>query len=166
MRSHQDHRGELIRVGPYEIGAAGTFYAVRKDFKRADLLIPLIDPIPRGLMPRKPRKLPMPMEDVGGMPYGWRNFLEEAVVPELDKGTRIIAFCKGGHGRTGAFLASPVALLEPEVVDPVLAIRESYCQSAIESTAQVIGVFALRGEALPPQYDPHQPIVLPDPLQD
>ena len=149
------HRGEPVRVGPHKIGAGGTRHLRAEDFLGIDVLIPLLD----GSLPlafgQRYSILAAPLRDFGGVPSGWRSFLEGAVIPLLESGASVLTFCMGSHGRTGVFLASLVALLEDpaETPDPIAAVRARHCREAVETRAQAEAVFALRGEPLPLQYE-------------
>ena len=94
------------------------------------------------------------LEDFGGVPDDWEVFLSSVIIPELQSGHHLLAFCAGGHGRTGTFLASLVALLEDpeETPDPIAAVRERHCSHAVETTAQAEAIFALRNMELPVRY--------------
>lgn len=92
------------------------------------------------------------LADRGGVPANWGTFIKE-IVRMLDKGYKILAYCTGSHGRTGVFGASLISVLEPEVEDPIAAIRERHCHEAVESLAQARAVFALRGQELPAHYE-------------
>jgi protein-tyrosine phosphatase len=70
-----------------------------------------------------------------------------------------------GHGRTGTFLASLIALLEDDhtTPDPIAAVRERHCEQAVESVAQGEAIFALRGQPLPRKY--RRTLWAPRPIQ-
>jgi protein-tyrosine phosphatase len=87
-----------------------------------------------------------PLQDFGGAPEDWRQYLETEVIPLLRTGKKLAVFCYAGHGRTGMLLASLIALLEDqmETPDPIAALRERYCHEAVETTAQEAAVYALR----------------------
>lgn len=146
-----EHRGNPVQVGPYTIYAGGTRDLREGDLTGYDLVIPLA----AGSVPlaRRERAVVWSYElrDYGGVPPDWAEFLQEVVI-ELRKGRRIIAFCMGSHGRTGTFLASLVALLEPGCEDPIAAARVRHCRKAVETRAQAEAVFALRGTPLPAGY--------------
>lgn len=149
-----DHHGQQeIRVGPFVVRAGGTSYFRTGDFGPADLIIPLtIGALPFEFGMRYD-VLAAPMQDYGGVPEYWKEFLER-VIEELADGRKILAFCVGSHGRTGTFLASLIALLEDELEtpDPIKAARERHCGKAVETFAQAEAIFALRGAPLPEQY--------------
>lgn len=69
----------------------------------------------------------------------------------LEKGKKIVVFCTGGHGRTGTFVASLIALVEqPE--DPIAALRSRYCEHAVEGLEQREAIFKILGRELPEKY--------------
>jgi protein-tyrosine phosphatase len=98
--------------------------------------------------------LAAPLQDFGGVPDNWKEFLTEKVIPLLKEEKTILAFCIGSHGRTGCFLASLIALIEneTETPDPIEAVRKRHCQRAVETLAQAKAVFALRDQPLPKKY--------------
>lgn len=149
---HPQHRGDPVKVGPYTIHLGGTRDLRGSDFLGYDLLVPLTKGGLDFTSRQKVTILPYFMEDFGGVPKDWREFLDEVIV-ELKAGKKILAFCIGSHGRTGCFLASLIALLEPECEDPIAAARERHCDRAVESLTQADAVFELRGETLPDKYE-------------
>ena len=150
---HQRHCGDPVRVGPYTVLAGGTRDLISADLEKADVLVPLTGSVPFGFG-RRYEVLAAPMQDFGGVPIGWQEFLEGEILPELASGRRLLVFCMGSHGRTGTFLASLIALLESaeETPDPIAAVRERHCDEAVETLKQAEAIFAIRGEPLPAQY--------------
>jgi len=153
-----DHRGDKIRAGPYEVLVGGTRYMKVGDLRKADVVVPLIE---RRLSKRIRERfniLPYPWPDFRPPPEGFKQFLEEKIVPLLHEGKKVLVFCVGGHGRTGTFLASLIALIESvaETPDPIAAVRERHCSHAVETLEQVAAVFALRGQAVPEIYKPRK----------
>jgi hypothetical protein len=149
-----DHFGEhAVRVGSYEVHAGGTKYFQLNDFDGFDLIIPLTNGSAPFKFGKEYRVLSGVLVDFGGVPEGWKEFLEK-VIEELKSGRKILAFCVGSHGRTGCFLASLIALLESaeETPDPIQAVRERHCHHAVETLAQAEAIFALRGAPLPEVY--------------
>lgn len=146
------HRGEPVRVGPYEVLAGGTRDLRSEDLEKADLLVPLLENVPFAFG-RRYEILAAPLRDFGGVPEGWSEFVE-SVCDELALGRRILTFCMGGHGRTGTMLASLIAVLETakETPDPIAAARERHCERAVETLAQCEAIFALRGMKVPAKY--------------
>lgn len=145
------HRGSLVPVGPYTVLAGGTLYLEPEDLQKAEIVIPLSGKVPAGLGQRV-SVLACPWEDFAPPPEGFEQFLREEVLPLLAEGKRLLIYCSGGHGRTGTFLASLIAILEPETPDPIAAIRARYCQLAVETAEQARSIFALRGKRLPAMY--------------
>lgn len=166
-KPHQPHRGEPVQVGTYTVYLGGTQYLRAQDLAVADVLLPLTE-VPlafgswhqlqqtdaslsqiRGLPPFELNKvysvLAAPLKDFGGVPDNWGRFLSEVVIPLLASGKKVLAFCIGSHGRTGTFLASLIALLEPDVEDPIAEARKRHCEKSVETKAQARAVFALKG---------------------
>jgi hypothetical protein len=150
---HKPHRGDPIRIGKYTLLAGGTRDLLEEDLGKADVLVPLA-----GFAPFEFGKrytiISATMQDMGGVPKNWREFLESTIIPEIKARRRLLAFCVGGHGRTGTFLASLIALLESreETPDPIWAVWQRHCIQAVESREQAEAIFALRGEELPPHH--------------
>lgn len=154
MKKHHSHIGDSVKIGPYKILAGGTFYLTSVDLGRVDVIVPLTEKSVPFAFGAYYRVLACPMKDFGGVPPYWKEFLEGAVIPLLEEGTSVMAFCEGGHGRTGTFLASLIALLESEeeTPDPIQAVRERYCENAVETIEQIEAIFALRGQDLSEKY--------------
>lgn len=59
----------------------------------------------------------------------------------------VLVMCAGGHGRTGTALAIIVDLLGyvPVGTDPVVWVRERYCQEAVETASQLRYIEAMTG---------------------
>ncbi|MDB5186621.1 MAG: hypothetical protein JWM07_93 [Candidatus Saccharibacteria bacterium] len=153
-KPHVPHLGETVRVGPYEVMAAGTMYDLDDRFDDPNVvLVPLTDTFP-GLIGQEYHIVYAALPDYGGVPDNWGEFLKENILPRLASGQKLLAFCVGSHGRTGVFLASLIALLESseETPDPIVAARQRHCEKAVESFAQAQGVFALRGQPVPAHY--------------
>lgn len=74
--------------------------------------------------------------DMGAPPFD-REFVQD-MVDLVDKGANMMVHCVGGHGRTGTMLVAMayVANLYPEETDLVTHLRESYCESIVESMSQ------------------------------
>ncbi len=155
-RVHQEHRGGLVRVGEFEVGAWGTMYALPANLDEFDVIVTLngrlIDE--KHLYDDQDELTELELPDFGGVPSDWRYKLERLVVPRLVAGDTMLAYCSASHGRTGTFLASLIALLESEedTPDPVLAVRLRHCGHAVETIAQVEGIFALRSQEVPQKY--------------
>lgn len=125
---------------------------------KMDVILPLNGNIPEAYFGDAFQLIICGLKDQGGVPTTWRGFLD-TVIAAMTRGDRCLAYCTGGHGRTGVFGASLIALLEPDVEDPIAAIRKRHCEDAVESSQQKEAVFALRGLPVPKEY-----IKLPLPL--
>lgn len=152
------HRGAAVKVGRFEVLAGGTRYLMGSDLLAADVIVPLGEGIPRmdlqlGQRLQIPEAMGCPWRDMSPPPTGFAAFLRESVIPELEAGKRLLAYCVGSHGRTGTFLACLIAILEPETTDPIAAVRERHCEKAVETREQVAFIFSLRGEVLPSVYE-------------
>lgn len=167
------YRGHCVPIGPYktQILAGGVQYLKPEDLGKADIIVPLTgvsefdfgetytvvaDDKPSGITRLEPGReytmLVGRLPDFGGVPDNWEWFLRERVIPLLVQGKTLLGFCFASQGRTGTWLASLVAILEPETADPIAAVRERHCEHAVETRAQATAIFALRGEALPDKY--------------
>lgn len=149
------HRPRPVQVGEHIIyaGAGGDFFS--GDLNDMDVLVPLAQvgiPLEFG---QTCRIISAQLEDFGGVPSGWKKFLGKVIIPELVDDKRLLAFCGSGHGRTGTLLASLVALLEDpaQTPDPIAAVRERYCEYAVDTVSQGEAIFALRGKLLPDKYE-------------
>ncbi len=147
-----NHTGQPVAVGQFTILAGGTRYLQPQDLAKADFIVPLEPRIPAAIGQRV-SILACPWQDFGPPPPGFEHFLRNTVIPELEAGKKILVYCIGSHGRTGTFLASLVALLEPETLDPIAAVRTRHCHHAVETRQQAEFVFTLRGQKLPSQYE-------------
>ncbi len=149
-----NHRGQPVQVGPYQVLAGGCQYLQPQDLAKADVLIPLLDKLPPLEFGRQYTVLAAPLQDFGGVPANWEEFLRQQVIPLLEAGKKVLVFCMAGHGRTGTFLGSLIALLEtPEQTpDPIAAVRERHCPKAVETITQAEAIFGLRGQPAPKKY--------------
>ncbi|MCC7531904.1 MAG: hypothetical protein IT342_25605 [Candidatus Melainabacteria bacterium] len=173
MAPKPPYRGLPVRVGPYlnQVLAGGVLYLKTSDLDRCDLLVPLtgceqldfrglyfLDSAfqPSGITQFKPGRkyavLCAKLPECGGMPVDWEDLLRSEILPRLAAGVKMMPFCLTGEGRTGTFLASLAALLEPDVDDPIQAVRERYCVHAVETVRQAEAVFAIKGKPLPEKY--------------
>ena len=153
LKQHEPHRGSRVQVASYTIFAGGKMYFRPGDLRKADLIIPLVEHFPKGTLGYGGRVRHYPIPDFSGVPDDWNSFVEE-VVRELATGIRVLAFCAGSHGRTGCLIASLIAVLETadETLDPIEAARIRHCEEAVETYAQAVAVFRLRGEDVPEKY--------------
>ena len=151
---HEAHCGQAVKVGPYEIFAGGTrdLRGNHLDEIKPTVLIPLTGGWDHLLdFGMWYTVFAAPLRDFGGVPEVWDWFIDQ-VIKELENGEKVLTFCVGSHGRTGCFLASLIAKLEPETEDPIAAVRERHCSHAVETLKQAEAVFALKGQALPTRY--------------
>ncbi|MDO8600053.1 MAG: hypothetical protein Q7R73_00325 [bacterium] len=153
---HQPHRGDPVRVGKYQhqLFLGGTMYFAPEDLEGYDLVIPFKEQLSQVITDMVPEEKiwHYPIRDFSVPdPDDWVLFIAR-VADELKQGRRILAFCAGGHGRTGTFLASLIAVLEPRIKDPVGVARGRYCGHAVETHEQIKAVFALKGVLLPVKY--------------
>jgi protein-tyrosine phosphatase len=76
------------------------------------------------------------------------GILRDRVIPALEAGKRVLIFCLGSHGRTGTAIAGLIAMLEPEVDDPIEAVRKRHCGKSVETPEQALWVRALHSKVL------------------
>ncbi|OGN16852.1 MAG: hypothetical protein A3C88_01180 [Candidatus Yanofskybacteria bacterium RIFCSPHIGHO2_02_FULL_50_12] len=154
----QDHQGQVVEVGGLTVHLGGVLYHPLMDLSIYNLVVPFLeDGHPklakvREAMGSSGVLLHYPIPDYCAPPSNWREFLD-FMVAQLRGNQKVIAFCAGGHGRTGTFLASLIARLEPEIEDPVEEARNRYCEKAVETKEQAAAVFALKGQPLPAKYN-------------
>jgi hypothetical protein len=165
------YRGNPVPVGPYTVLAGGTRYLESSDLDKAEVLIPLTgcqelnfgqlyeltaEQQPSGITAFAPGKsyqvLVGKLPDFGGVPDNWEAFLRQQVIPLLASGATVMGFCFASQGRTGTFLASLIAILEPETDDPIAAVRQRHCEHAVETAAQAAAIFAIKGMPMPERY--------------
>ncbi len=152
--AHEDHTGDrAVSVGQYMVYAGGTQYWYRTNPPAVDVVVVLTEKIPTNVDFGDAAVLHLPLIDFGGVPDDWADQLRQKVLPLLESGKTVLAHCVGSHGRTGTFLASLVALLEPKTRDPIAAVRRRHCLKAVETKAQAIGIFAIRGKKLHKRYE-------------
>lgn len=148
------HRGQKpVSVGPHQVYLGGTRYLEEEDFDSVDIIVPLTDELPEMRFGRMYLILAASLSDYGGVPKEWEDFLRKQIIPLLQKGKKILAYCVGSHGRTGTFLASLISILEKDIADPIAEARKRHCHKAVESLAQAKAIFALRGQKLPQKYE-------------
>jgi hypothetical protein len=145
------HNGaDPVQVGPYQIHLGGLQYLKAEDLESFDVLVRLDRQIS---IPGGARGCQQVLEafinDYQPPPVDYRKFLEEVLIPELAAGKKVLVFCIGSHGRTGTVLASLIALLEPDVRDPIKMARSRHCHKAVETYDQAKFVFDLRRQEVP-----------------
>ncbi len=150
-RSHQPHVGARVSVGKYTLHAGGSqdLAGTPGIFREVDIIVPLNGKLPTDF---EGEVLSIVLQDFGGVPHDWEQMLREQVVPRLEAGKKVLVYCTAGHGRTGTFLASLIALLEPDVEDPIATVRARHCEHAVESRAQAEAIFALLDLPTPELY--------------
>lgn len=153
LKPHVPHEGDAVQVGEFVICATGTMYGLGY-LDDPDMVYVPLTVVPPSTFGHDSTVIEAILPDFGGVLDNWQEFLEETIIPELQAGQKLLAFCAGSHGRTGVFLASLIALLEtPEVTpDPIAAVRQRHCEEAVETVAQARAVFALRGQPVPAYY--------------
>ncbi len=151
---HKPHTGEPVAVGNHTIyvgGVEGFGFGFDPE-TGFDVVIPLL----LEWRPAEKRNYVLldefRMPDRSGLPANWHELLKDTLIPRLKNGEKVVTFCFASHGRTGALIASLIAILEPEVEDPIAEARKRHCHEAVESKAQAEGVFALKGKSLPRAY--------------
>ena len=145
-----NHRPKSVKVGEFEVYATGTDYMWTNDLDGFDLIVPLT---PNGFVFEYGKTYrPLFLPDFGGVTSDWQQQIE-AIITLLQEGKKIVCFCFASHGRTGTFLASLIALLEPGV-DPLDAVRERHCSHAVETKEQLKAIYALLGEKVPMRHRP------------
>jgi len=79
----------------------------------------------------------IPITDYSILPMDVLEIKVEQVVSWLKAGNKVGMFCIGGHGRTGYFASCVLGKWHPEILDPIVYIRENYCKKVVESTGQI-----------------------------
>lgn len=82
----------------------------------------------------------------------WKDLKGEAV--KRGGKLSVLVTCFGGHGRTGTVLAALAlaANAVPKKTDPIAWLRDSYCDNAIETAAQlsyILSLFGITTEEIP-----------------
>jgi len=149
------HPGLPVKVGPYQIYLGANRSISINTAAEMDYICALngsmIDDRQDEKFGRTFSYISCELPDRGGVPDVWPEFIQY-IVGLLKAKKKILAYCIGGHGRTGTFGASLISVLEPETPDPIDAIRERHCLKGVESRKQALAIFALRGKKLPPRY--------------
>jgi hypothetical protein len=151
-----DHRAQnAVRVGDYLVYPGGIGYFQSGDLKPGMVLVPLTSDRTPVVREFDGEVIPCHLPDFGGVSADWEQRLRGEIIPRLrslKEGEKMVPFCFASRGRTGTFLASLIAILEPDTKDPIAAVRERHCHHAVETLAQAEGIFALRGEKVPAKY--------------
>lgn len=147
------HTGVVpVKIGGFDVHLGGCSYIEPSVIDSVDLVCGLNGQTPyKTFFGQRLNFVDCELQDRGGVPSRWSEFIKE-ISEELVKGTKILAYCAAGHGRTGTFAASLIAVMEPDVEDPIEAIRDRHCKKAVESLEQATAIFALKGLQLPEKY--------------
>lgn len=142
-----------VLIGQYTIYAGGGMYLTQDHKDGFDLLVELRDertPLEIRFGTEAGDYLYLPIHDFQTVPeeyvaaFSWHLL---KVYLRIRKGERVLVYCAGGHGRTGLFLASLLALVEPELEEPVTELRRRYCSRAVETPAQAAQVASIHSVA-------------------
>ncbi len=152
-KQHVHHGQKPVQIGPYIVRPGAGLDLIWEDLETVDVLVNLAGErgIPGDYL-KDFESIDYELVDFGGIPADWEEFLKVQILPVLKVGKLIMPFCEGGHGRTGTFLASLIAIVEADVEDPIAAIRERYCDRAVETLEQAEAIFALTGKPVPAKY--------------
>lgn len=142
---------------PVKIGGFDTYPAGTRDklefsiIKQMDYIICL-----NGSVPDLPFGTLFPLvdctlRDFGGVPKEWDEMVHK-IAEWIKAGAKVMYYCTGSHGRTGCLGSSLIAVMEPDVEDPIQAFRDRHCEEAIETLAQAEAIFKLKGVELPEKY--------------
>lgn len=147
VKSHscRFHHGDPVKIGQVTV-MAGGIHLSKATLTKTDVLVTLCYRSPTNLhrCPEVEEHIRIPLEDFGGIPDTFVADLEREVIPALEAEKQVTFHCEGGFGRTGSALAALIALLEPDIEDPVAAVRKRYCPRAVETKDQENGVRKIR----------------------
>lgn len=136
----------VVPIGPYRVLASGVRMP-REVLHQADVVVSLVREAPTGWT-NDTQRIVFFVPDFGVPDFEeWKTWLTVVILPMLASNKCLAVHCTAGIGRTGMFLASLIALIEPEVVDPVKEVRKRYLPRAVETRAQAGLVFALHKRA-------------------
>lgn len=140
------HTRDEVRCGAFRVCAGGAMHLREQDFSNLDVVIRLTASYEHpSIYPDVVEVISFPIPDFQVPGEGWAELIHE-VIGRLESGQKVLVHCMGGHGRTGLFLASIIAKLEPDVENPVVVMRERYCQKAIETREQEACIFRFAGK--------------------
>jgi hypothetical protein len=148
------HNGiKPVTIGGFPVHLGAQFYLDHDEvLAKVDTIITLTGNLPNNLhWGQRVSVIDAELPDRGGVPKNWPDFIQQ-IAAHIQQGGLVCAYCIGSHGRTGTFGASLIAIMEPDVEDPIAAIRERHCEEAVESMAQATAIFALKGMELPEKY--------------
>jgi hypothetical protein len=145
-------RRQPVKIGKRTVFASGAMWLTEEDMDPRHLIVPLTNFVPYRPGVRY-QIMPIEMRDMGGVPHGWDAIVQN-LAQEVKGGAKAHIMCDAGQGRTGTVIGSLIAVTEStrDTPDPIAAVRERYCPKAVETMAQGMAVFALRGQPLPAQY--------------
>lgn len=148
-----EHDGAApVKIGGYDVWLASSTYLKQEVISDMDYLLPLNGTIPyNSYFGQRLNIIQCELVDRGGVPSNWEEFIK-AFAKAIESGSKVAAWCTGSHGRTGCFGASLIAVMEPEIEDPIEEIRKRHCKEAVESLAQAKAIYALKGVPLPEKY--------------
>ena len=151
----KSHRHEALE--PVIIGGRPIYLGARMDISAAatgqmNMIVTLNGDLPDGPVGHVANLLFCELPDRGGVPSNWKAIVDYIANLMKREDYKILAYCTGGHGRTGTLGASLIAVMEPDVEDPIAAIRERHCEKAVESAAQAKAIFELKGVEAPEEY--------------
>lgn len=147
------HTGEdTILIGGIEVRLGGSPKITQAAIKASTLLISLNGQLPNMVFGQIIQFQYASLADRGGVPANWKEFVE-VTANNMRNGHKLLFWCHGSHGRTGCLGASLIAVMEPEIEDPIAEIRTRHCKHAVESLAQAKAIFALKGLELPQKYE-------------
>lgn len=149
-----DGEDKPVTIGGHTIWAGGGLYLSKEDLGDFDHWINLrAEQTPKniafGEYDSTSGIIYLPIVDYGivdEVNWGTWKMVLDVTYQQMTVGITKIVFCAGGHGRTGLFLASLLAMVEPEIDDPVAEIRRRYCQKAVETAEQHAQVMRLLNE--------------------
>ncbi len=88
--------------------------------------------------------------DMGVIPADRLRAVAADIAAHMEDGATVEIACLGGHGRTGTLLAALIANIEGcGATEAILAVRQRYCEHAIETPAQIGLIFEACGEPPP-----------------
>jgi hypothetical protein len=140
-----------VNIGGFDVWFGACNDIDEETIEQFDLILPLNGYMPNAYFGRFLPIICCELADRGGVPKGWKHFVE-SIIRQIKGDMKVLAYCTGGHGRTGTMGASLIALMEPETEDPIAAMRERHCSHAVESLAQAEAIFALKGQLPPATY--------------
>lgn len=152
QRKHEPHRGQnSVQVGGLTIFPGGDLHLTEKDLGSFERVFCLTEKVKPTIATAGQRLVHYPVPDFHAPPANWREFLENSVIGTLreSRAPKVLLLCAGSHGRTGTLIAGLIAILEPDTIDPIAAVRERHCEKAVETLRQAEAVFALRGAPVP-----------------